>query len=54
MIFELYKYNCILKQKHIQLPEFSREIKLSYHLDQLTTLPTQQQPSAKTTSNSTF
>ena len=36
-IFELYKYRCILKQKHIQLPEFSREIKRSFHLDQLTT-----------------
>ena len=33
-IFELYKYRCILKQKHIQLPEFSREIKLFFHLDQ--------------------
>ena len=44
MIFELYKYKCILKQKRIQLPEFSREIKLSFHLDQLTTPPTQQQP----------
>ena len=32
-IFELYKYMCIFKQKHIQLPEFSREIKLSFHLD---------------------
>ena len=36
-LFELYKYKCILKQKHIQLPEFSREIKLSFHLDQLRT-----------------
>ena len=52
-IFELYKYKCILKQKHIQLPEFSKEIKLSFHLDQLTTPQIQQQPSANTTSNST-
>ena len=52
-IFELYKYKCILKQKHIQLPEFSREIKLSFHLNQLTTPQIQQQPSANTTSNST-
>ena len=36
-IFELYKYMCTLKQKHIQLPGFSREIKLSFHLNQLTT-----------------
>ena len=49
----MYKYKCILKQKHIQLPEFSREIKLSFHLDQLTTPQIQQQPSANTTSNST-
>ena len=52
-IFELCNYNCILKQKHIQLPDFSREVKLSFHLDQLTTPQIQQQPSAKTTSNST-
>ena len=49
----MYKFKCILKQKHIQLPEFSREIKLSFHLDQLTTPQIQQQPSANTTSNST-
>ena len=48
----MYKYKCILKQKHIHLPEFSREIKLSFHLDQLTTPQIQQQPSANTTSNS--
>ena len=52
-IFELFKYKCILKLKHIHLPEFSREIKLSFHLDQLTTPQIQQQPSANTTSNST-
>ena len=51
---ELYKFKCILKQKHIQLPEFSREIKLSFHLDQFTTPQIQQQPSANTTSNSTL
>ena len=50
-IFELCK--CILKQKHIQLTEFSREIKLSFHLNQLTTPQIQQQPSANTNSNST-
>ena len=52
-IFELCKYKCILKQKHIQLTEFSREIKLSFHLNQLTTPQIQQQPSANTNSNST-
>ena len=51
-IFELYKYKCILKQNHIQLPEFSREIELSFHLYQLTIPQMQQQPSANTTSNS--
>ena len=51
-IFELCKCKCILKPKHIQLPGFSREIKLSFHLDQLTTPQIQQQPSANATSNS--
>ena len=51
-MFELYKCKCILKQKYIQLPEFSRETKLPFHLDQLTTPEIQQQPSANTTSNS--
>ena len=41
-----------LKQKHIQLPEFSREIKLSFYLDQLTATQIQQQPSPNTTNNS--
>ena len=40
-----------LKQKHIQLPEFSREIKLSFYLDQLTATQIQQQPSPNTTNN---
>ena len=52
-IFELYKYKSILKQKDIQLPESSREIKLFFHLDQLTAPQIQQQPSVNTTSNST-
>ena len=52
-IFGLYKFKCILKQKHIQLPEFSREIKLSFYLDQLTTPQTQQQSSPNATNNST-
>ena len=43
---------CTVKQKHIQLPEFSKEIKLPFHLDQLTTPQIQQQPSANATSNS--
>ena len=51
-IFELCKCLCILKQNHIQPPEFSREIKLSFHLDQLTTPQIQQQPSTNTTINS--
>ena len=50
-MFELHKCKCILKQKCIQLPESSREIKLPFHLDQLTTPEVQQQPSANTTSN---
>ena len=44
---------CTVKQKHIQLPEFSKEIKLPFHLDQLTTPQIQQQPSANITSSST-
>ena len=44
---------CTLKQKHIQLPEFSEEIKLPFHLDQLITPQIQQQPSANITSSST-
>ena len=36
-IFVLQKSKCHLKQTHIQLSDFSREIKLSFHLDQLTT-----------------
>ena len=44
----MYKYKCILKQKHIQLTE----IKLSFHVDQLITPQIQQQASANTTSNS--
>ena len=51
-IFELYKFKCFLKQKQIQLPEFSREIKLSFYLDRLTTPQIQQQPSPNTTNNS--
>ena len=53
-IFELYKFKCILKQKHIQLPEFSREIKLCFHLYQLTTPQIQQQPSAANTTSNSF
>ena len=34
-IFEMYKFKCILKQRHIQLPEFSGEIKLSFPLNQI-------------------
>ena len=49
----MYKFKCILKQKHIQLPEFSREVELSFHLDQLTTPQIKQQPSANATNNST-
>ena len=39
LIFEMYKFKCILKQKHIQLPELSRKIKLSFHLNQINMLP---------------
>ena len=38
-IFEVYKFKCILKRKYMQLPEFSKEIKLSFHLNQINMLP---------------
>ena len=52
-IFEMYKFKCILKQKYIQLPEFSKEIKLSFHLDQPNISPQLPvQPSVACSSNS--
>ena len=47
----MYKVKCILKQEHTQLPEFSKEIKLSFHLNQinmLPQLPTQSLPACNT------
>ena len=38
-IFEMYQLKCILKQKHIQVPEFSKEVKLSSRLNQINALP---------------
>ena len=38
-ILVMYKFKCILKQKHIQLPEFSKETKLSFNINQINMLP---------------
>ena len=49
----MHKFKCVLKQEHVQLPEFSRGIKLCFYLDQLATPQIQQQRSPNTTNNST-
>ena len=37
-IFEMYKFKCKLKRKHIQLPEFFKEVKVSFHFNQINML----------------
>ena len=35
----MYKFKCKLNQKHIQLPESSKEVKLFFHFNQINMLP---------------